>query len=265
MTEQATRPDLEARWIQWIRDYVAAAELFIQEEPIPVATEEERELVALKLALFARALTLLQGCLLLIENDRQLDFRIHARGVIEATMYLIALNGDPSFVGLMKDEDWKSRQTRAALHLDDDTFAGTQEVREQLQKFVDQGVQGAKSINISALLKGSDFRRLYRTYRDMSGDASHVSVTSLNRHYIEDPASGLGRLIVHPELGDVDMMMTMSDLAISMSIMTMMIMRIKEKTEVWEKFSDLIKRHKALVASAGLAGARDDKHADDPT
>lgn len=245
MTAQPTEPTLEAQWIQWIRDYVAAAAIFIQEDPIPVTTEDEHELIALKLALFARALTLLEGC-----HDRQLDFRIHARGIIEATMYLIALDRDPSFVELMKDDDWKSRQTRAALHLDADDFMGTAEVRAQLAEFVAQGLQGAKDINVSALPKGSDFERLYRSYRDMSGDASHVSITSLNRHYVEDPSTGTARLMLHPALDHVDMMMTMSDTAISMSITTMMIMKIKEHTEVWDQFSELIKRYRALVASA---------------
>jgi hypothetical protein len=38
------------------------------------------------------------------------------------------------------------------------------------------------------LLEGSDFDRLYRSYRDISGDAAHVSLTSLNRHYVENQA-----------------------------------------------------------------------------
>lgn len=253
--EEATEATIQARLTQWIRDYVVAAELLIPEDPISVTTEDERELLAIKLALFARAVTILQTCLLLIENDRQLDFRIHARGIIEATMYSIALDADPSFVALMKDDDWRSRQTRAALHLDADDFMGTQEVRDQLQEFVDQGSQGAKAISISALLKGSDFGRLYRSYRDMSGDASHVSLTSLNRHYAEDSSTGSAQLLVHPALDPIDMTMTMSDVAISMSIMTMMIMKIKERTDVWDQFSDLIKRYKVLVAAAGGATA----------
>lgn len=58
----------------------------------------ERELVAIKAALYARALTLFDGALLMIENDRQLDFRVQSRGVIESAMYMIALDRDPAYV-----------------------------------------------------------------------------------------------------------------------------------------------------------------------
>ncbi|MFC6447715.1 hypothetical protein [Shinella zoogloeoides] len=92
-------------------------------------------------------------------------------------MYLIALDRNPAFVAKMKDDDFKSRHSRAALHLDAKTFSGTDDVRQQLQEFVDQGLQGAKAIQLGTLLEGSDFDRLYRSYRDISGDAAHVSVS----------------------------------------------------------------------------------------
>lgn len=91
-----------------MRDYVDAARRFAAEDPVDVSSEEEREIVAIKAALYARALTLFEGALLLLENDRQLDFRIQSRGVIEATMYLIALDRNPAFVARMKDDDFRA-------------------------------------------------------------------------------------------------------------------------------------------------------------
>jgi hypothetical protein len=168
---------LSTIWVTWLRDYAKTATRFTAEEPVTVSTEEERELVAIKAALFARALTLFEGAVLLIENDRQLDFRIQSRGVIEAVMYLIALDRNPAFVLKMKDDDHKSRQSRASLHLK--AFRGTQDDRSLLEEFVAQGLRGAKAIQIGALLEGSEFDRLYRSYRDISGDAAHVSLTPL--------------------------------------------------------------------------------------
>lgn len=75
--ENTARAEL---WIEWLRDYMTAATRFTEEDPVEVASDEERELVAIKAALYARALTLCQGALLLIENGRQLDFRVHTRG-----------------------------------------------------------------------------------------------------------------------------------------------------------------------------------------
>jgi hypothetical protein len=207
---------LRPGWIAWMRDYAAAARRFVAEDPIEVASEDERELVAIRTALYARALTLFEGALLLIENDRQLDFRIQSRGVIEATMYLIALDRDPDFVTRMKDDDFKSRQSRASLHLGAKKFIGTEDVRQQLEEFVAQGLQGAKAIQPGTLVEGSEFDRLYRSYRDISGDAAHVSLTALNRHYIENPADGSASLIIHPELDEIDLLATMTELGVSL-------------------------------------------------
>lgn len=246
MTEQQSRL---SQWLAWMNDYVDAARRFISEDPVDVASDEERELIALKMALYARALTLFEGALLLLENDRQLDFRIHSRGVLEATMYLIALDRSPAFVARMKDDDFKSRHSRAARHLDATTLSGTDDVRQQLEEFVAQGLQGAKAIQLGMLLEGSDFDRLYRSYRDISGDAAHVSVTALNRHYIEHPKTGLATLTIHPELDDDDFQRTMTELGISMTIATLLIMKIKAKTEVWDEFQTLLQGYRALASN----------------
>lgn len=234
-------------WIEWLRDYVAAATRFTEEDPIDVTCEEERELVAIKAALYARALTLCEGALLLIENDRQLDFRVHTRGVIEAVMYLIALDRDPSFVTKMKDDDYKSRQTRAGLHLNARDFNGSTDVRKMLEDFRAQGLQGAKAIQVAGLLEGSEFERLYRTYRDISGDAAHVSITSLDRHYVEDPAKWSAMLMVHPALDDIDMYVTFAELGISMTIATLILMKVKEKTGLWDEFQMLLRRYQDVA------------------
>lgn len=81
-----------------------------------MTTDQQAELVAIKCALFARALTVCDGCVLLLANDRQLDFRMHSRGVIEAAMYLIALDRDPAFVTKMKDDDTRAgRRVQACI------------------------------------------------------------------------------------------------------------------------------------------------------
>jgi hypothetical protein len=233
-------------WIDWLRDYLAAATRFTEEDAVEV-TDEERELVAIKAALYARALTLCQGALLLIENDRQLDFRVHTRGVIEAVMYLIALDRDATFVTKMKDDDYKSRQSRAGLHLNAKDFGGTADVKKMLEDFLAQGLQGAKAIQVGTLLEGSEFDRLYRTFRDISGDAAHVSITSLSRHYVENPADQSAMLIIHPSLDDADMRVTFAELGISMTIATLILMKVKKKTELWDEFQKLLDRYRELA------------------
>jgi hypothetical protein len=256
---------LSSDWMTWMHDFVDAARRFVAEAPVAVSSEEERELVAVKAALYARALALFEGALLLIQNDRQLDFRIQSRSVIEATMYLIALDRNPAFVTRMKDDDFKSRQSRVALHLGAKKFTGTEDVRQQLEEFVAQGLQGAKAIQLGSLLEGGDFDRLYRSYRDISGDAAHVSMTALNRHYVENPVDGSATLIINPELDEIDFLVTVTELGISMTIATLLIMRIKQKTEVWDTFQALLHRYRTLARDTRGSPEIQSSHEDGPS
>lgn len=246
MTEQTRLTE----WIDWLCRYIEVAELFLQEDATPVETDEELKLLATKLSLYARSLSLLQGCVLLIENDRQLDFRSHARGVIEASIYLIAVDRDPKLLAKMADDDLKSRHARASLHLSDPKLLVTHEVMVELEEFIAQGVKGLKYVELSNLLGGSDFERLYRTFRDISADASHVSATSLARHYSPDPETQTAAIVVNPAIDEFELLKTLIDLAMSMLIETMIIMRSKVKTSSWDAFADLTKQYRALLAAS---------------
>ncbi|MGM5053294.1 hypothetical protein ACD589_00450 [Rhizobium sp. 814_E9_N1_1] len=147
----------------------------------------------------------------------------------------------------MKDDDYKSRHSRARLHLNARQFNESPGVRKMLEDFLAQGLQGAKAIQIAALLGDSELERLYRTYRDISGDAAHVSITSLNRHYVEKPADQSATLMVQPAIDDVDMHMTFAELGTSMTIATLIMMKVKEKTDLWDEFQVLLRRYQDVA------------------
>ncbi|MFB6419030.1 hypothetical protein [Bradyrhizobium tunisiense] len=241
---------LSLEWFTWLRDYSATVRRFAKEDPIGVSFMEERELVAINAALYARALTLFDGALLMIENDRQLDFRVQSRGVIESAMYMIPLNRAPAYVEIMKDDDDKSRHARAGLLLKAKKFTGSDDVRKMLADFVAQGLQGAKGIQMGELLDGSDFERPYHSYRHVSGDAAHVSITSLNRHYVENPEDQSALLTIDPALDENDMLMTVTELGFSMILATLLLMKAKEKTDLWDNFEDLTRRYQELGRAA---------------
>jgi hypothetical protein len=232
-------------WTALMLDLANAALRFTKEHPLSVSPEQ-RESVALKAALYARALTLFEGTLALWQQDRQLDFRIHARGIVEATMYLIALDRDAGFIERMKDDDDKSRHARATLHLRAERFEDNSDVKALLEEFVAESLHGKKPLKLGTLLEGSDFERLYRTYRDISGDAAHVSITSLNRHYVEDPADGSALLMIHPELDSDEILLTMNEIGIAMFIATLILMKTKTKTDLWDEFQILLSRYRDL-------------------
>ena len=145
----------------------------------------------------------------------------------------------------MKDDGYKSRHARAGLHLKTKKFNGSDDGRKMLETFVAQGLQGAKAIQAGELLNSSEFEHLYRSFCDISDDAAHVSVTSLNRHYIENLEDQSALLIIDPALDEIDMLVIVTELGISMIIATLL-MKVNTKTELWDKFQELIHRYREL-------------------
>jgi hypothetical protein len=106
-------------WLQWMRDFRALAERIAFEEDIEVDDLAEQELLSIKAALYAGIVTLFGTLILLAEHDHQLDLRIHSRALVEAAMYMIALDTDPALLGRMKDDHKKSRlECQTALNID---------------------------------------------------------------------------------------------------------------------------------------------------
>ena len=239
---------LSPRWLEWLKEYAGAGKRFVGEELVEVSSDTERELVSLRMALYARALSLFDTSVFLIENDRQLDFRIHSRNVIDTAIYMIKLDSDLTFIDALKDDDFKSRHARASMHLKAAGATMPEQIKSELQAFVDQGAQGARKLEPSRLLEGSDFERLYRSYRDISGDAAHVTVSALNRHYVEHPERGTALLILHPALDEIDMRMTVCETAMAMNICTLLLMPQMEKSPVWDQFREMTARYREMIA-----------------
>lgn len=85
------------------------------------------------------------------------------------------------------------------------------------------------------------------SFRDISADAAHVSLLSLERHYTENERDGCAVLALDPELDEVDMKMTLIETGISMVIATLMLMKTKEKTDLWTDFRNLLNRYNDLT------------------
>ena len=245
MVSSSLPSELRQKWHDWMHRYAETADRFLA-EPFPAQeSETAEELNAIKTALYARALTVFDTTRLLLQADRQLDGRIHSRAAIEAAMYLLALDRDPSFVEKMKADDHKSRHARASLYLKADRPQADPEVLQLLEDFVNAGDQGAKMVSMGHLLKGSEFERLYRTYRDLSADSAHVSITSLARHFIEGP-DGVTTLVVHPALDTMEFALTYSELCIAMNVATLVLMKAKARTDLWDEFSALLQGYNEL-------------------
>jgi hypothetical protein len=58
---------------------------------------------------------------------------------------------------------------------------------------------------------------------------------------------GSATLIINPDLDEIDFLVTATELGISMTIATLLVMKIKEKTDVWDEFQVLLHRYRTLT------------------
>jgi hypothetical protein len=128
------------------------------------------------------------------------------------------------------------------------------EVRDALDDFLAASTKGIKPIEIGSLLNGNEFERLYRTYRNISADTTHVSITSLDRHFREDEENGIQTLIANPALDLETLQETLAEMGIATLITTFMLMRFKGTTNCWDELSALAARYRALMAAESILG-----------
>jgi hypothetical protein len=234
-------------WLCWMKDIAAVLEEILQEDPIEVESEDNMLATRIKMAVFARVVTFFEGALLLAEHDRTLDMRAHARMVIESTIYMVALDRDAGVIEKMKDEDFKSRHSRAKLNAEHITVDN--DVRDALNEFLAASTKGIKPIEIGSLLNGNEFERLYRTYRNISADTAHVSMTSLDRHFIDGGETGIQTLVANPALDLESLQETLGEMGIATLVATFMLMRFKGTTNCWDELSVLAARYQTIIAA----------------
>lgn len=245
-TIDSDRPWMESSgWLLWLSDVAAMAERLVQEESVRAEKENELELISVKTALYARALSFLKGAILLIRNDLHLDFRAHVRAVIEVAIYMVALDRDPRLLGKMKDGNLKSFKSRARLRLNSKRKM-PDEARKLLEEFIAQGSTKLESVNVGEIAEDTAFQRLYHSYRDISADAAHVSISSLERHTPDSLEEGMFVLVVQPEFDDIDLYLTAVELGMAMMAATLNLMKVKKKTQVFDEFLELGKGLSAM-------------------
>lgn len=83
--------------------------------------------------------------------------------------------------------------------------------------------------------------------RDLWGNSRTTNLGALNRHYVENLMDGSATLIINQDLDEIDFLVTETELGISMRIATLFVMKIKEKTDVWDEFQVLLHRYRTLT------------------
>jgi hypothetical protein len=157
---------------------------------IVVKPDENATLVAS--LLFMRGLSSFESAILLAERGLSQDARTLVRGCFETAFYLGALRNDPAFVeDLVRDDaDRRGKLARALTRLPDGS--GLSEVHIETLRSFDASIKTSgtqpKPIGILAAAEKAKLVEIYETYyRGLSNDASHPSITALNRHAESSP------------------------------------------------------------------------------
>lgn len=168
------QPQINEAWLQWMRDFRMAAAKLADVDSFDAPEGEEPELLFVKFALFARALTLFDTALLLAEHDKVLDVRSTCRKVVECAIHMDAARRKPDYLKALKDDEAKSKWSRAKAFKDmqTDLDAGSGKL---LQEFLNDK-KGAQ-LKPSDLSKDSQFPRMAHMYREIR-PTRHMSPTA---------------------------------------------------------------------------------------
>lgn len=119
-----------------MRDYRDAAKRLADMDSFD-QSEGHTETLFVKFALFARAVTLFDTAVVLAEHDKLFDLRRICREVLECAIHMDAAFRRDENLTLLKDDDDKSRRSRAKAFKERNTELDT-ESRGLLQEFLNE-------------------------------------------------------------------------------------------------------------------------------
>jgi hypothetical protein len=165
------------------------------------------------LTLLCRSLCHFKSIFRLLDAGLIIDARTLARCIFENLFWLGRLAEDGlKFVQEAIQDHAKSRQSRGNWILDWMAQQGNEPpYKDGLQETVDQlraKFPKPQSINLARITQGSVLKAAYLWYKQLSSDAAHPSLESLQRHITKNP-DGSYLISVEPEPKDKELVDTM--------------------------------------------------------
>lgn len=238
-----TEPMISDQWLQWMRDYRDAAKQLADMDSFE-QPKGDTETLFVKFALFARTMTLFDTAVLLAEHDKLFELRSICREVLECAIHMDAAFRRDDYLKMLKDDDDKSRWSRAKAFQERNTDLDT-DSRSLLQEFLNE--KKGKPLKPSELSKGSDFPDMAHTYREISADTAHVTYTALVRHSKHND-DGSTIFTLDPLLTDIEIHETLAMLGLSAMICTLNVVRMIPTMSGDPVFFTLNERFRALQA-----------------
>jgi hypothetical protein len=168
------------------------------------------------LLLFYRSTSSFQGTVLLAERGMIVEARTLARSCLETAIHLGALRTDPEHVRNLLNDELFSRKQRAKAILDEPELVSSA-AAGRLRAFLDDVEKRGKLSrhSLEQLAKNAGVEGLYLFFRQLSSDAAHPTLSSLNRYVASDPSLNIKGThcmpkLDHVEIGDTLQLATMS-------------------------------------------------------
>lgn len=169
----------------------------------------DKELIAA--ALFARAVQSFEASIILAEKGMQADSGIIARNVIETTLYIGGLaaieNFSEEMVSSNNNHVEKLAKGAAAVLEGSDSREERERAEELLSLVREVKNSGDKytPIDLKKLASRVDMLDFYEiAYRQLSGDSSHPSLESCERHFSRDANGRVVKMIFNPQFSGME-------------------------------------------------------------
>jgi hypothetical protein len=160
--------------------------------------------------LYARAVSMFQGAVLLSERGMGAEARTLVRACAETAIALGCARLDPTFPGRLDEDHDRDRVAQAnellQLPETDPNISPAQraDLRRVIAEVSSQYKQGPRRIKWASAAVTAAMTDLYFTvYRQTSGDAAHVSLRSLDRHVAVDSAGTIHGFRYQPDIDGV--------------------------------------------------------------
>ena len=175
---------LSVQWTQLAND-IGQTALDIMSAPLTLTEKRFRDPKPLAIMLMARSLSHLRGVFALIDGGLIVEARVLVRCCLENAFWVERLlaEGD-KFVRKMAADEARSRKVRGELAMKRKgalTEEATDRLRTQLRE-INKLLPAPESLNPKSVALNGLLAEGYLLYSQLSADAAHPTMTSLNRH-----------------------------------------------------------------------------------
>ena len=201
---------LKSQWIKLADAIGQTGQDILAGAPVTITEKRFADPKVLAIMLMSRSLLNFKGVFALIEQGLIVEARVLVRCCFENGFWVAGLHAEGvKFVRKMLHDEARGRQARGELALS----RGAQlleHVKERLRvqlRFIKKKWPDAKSLNPKGVARSGPLVDGYIIYSQLSADAAHPSVTSLNRH-VGRSENGEAIIEVVPTPSDEEITMT---------------------------------------------------------